>query len=130
MVVIEVAEAGRAAAEALMEDACAITRGAPKTFNTTTGAYAQGSGTPVYTGKCRVRMPNVAEASAEFAGLDVTTQTVIVSVPVSATGIKVGDAVTITAAQDAELVDRVFRVMGLHFQTHSSARRLRCEVVS
>lgn len=125
--------AGRAAAEALMVDACTITRsgGAP-VFNPATGAYTAPADVEVYDGKCRVQVSDaINEQSPEFGGREVTLQQAVVSVPVSGTGVAVGDTVTVTASEhDPELVGVVYRVLALHRKSHATARRLRCEEVT
>lgn len=130
-----VVEAGRTAAEALMEDTCTIAAaGADVVYDSGTDSYVADPGSSRYSGKCRVRMPGVlSEASPQFAGREVTLQTAVISVPVSVTGVQVGDVVTITAVAvggDGDLVGRTYTVVGLHHQTHMTARRLRCEEVT
>lgn len=124
---------GRAAAEALMTDAGYVRRaGAPTTDPTTgvvtptwTAVYAS-SGTP---GVCRVQenagtdqqVGNVAQA--ELAA-------VVVSLPITATGIVPGDQVVIvTAGYDTGLPARVFTVTRVLAKSHATARRLWCEEV-
>ena len=128
-----VLERGRRAAEAIMSDACTIARpGARGAFNATTGTYADSDESAVYSGKCRIQSSNVLDPrSPEFGGREITTQEVTVSVPMSAEGIEVGDEVTVTACEfDSEMVGRSLKVEGLVIKSHSTARRLRCEVVT
>ena len=113
-----------------MVDACEITSDPQGTFNETTKTWSEPADADVYEGPCQVQMPNVAEQEVEFAGASLTTQKLIVKVPISVTGVEVGHVVTITAARDADLVDRTFKVVGLHHKTFATSRRLRCEEVT
>ena len=124
----------RARAEALMVDACSVTRAGADAaaFNPATGGYTQPDPVDVYAGKCRVQVTDALnEQTPEYGGREVTLQQAIVSVPIDATGIQVGDVVTITAANyDPELVGVTYRVLAIHRKTHATARRLRCEEVT
>lgn len=124
--------AGRVAAEALMRDACAIARGgSDPVTDPETGAVTYPEGLAFYTGACRVQLPNVAEREVDAGERQWTEQAALVVVPMSVTGVRVGDVVTVTAsALDADLVGRKYTVVGLMHKTHATARRLRCmEVV-
>lgn len=114
-----------------MVDDCVIEVGVGAgTQNETTGRVVQ-VWTQAYTGPCRVQAPQAQPQQADVADRAATTQSLTVSIPVSATGIPVGARVRITAAAlDAELVDRVFRVTGVHHKTHATARRLQVEEVT
>lgn len=127
---------GRAAALTRMQDTCTVTRaGAPETFNSTTGEYisAQPPST-IYSGSCEVQVSDGLNArEAEAGGTELTVSRVTVKVPVSATGIRVNDVVTITAVHpdgDADLVGQKFTVIGPHGKTFATARRLQVERVS
>jgi hypothetical protein len=124
--------AGRAKAESLMLDTIRITRATgTTTWDEQTGRETAGTPTTVYQGKCRVQRRNVAEQTPEAGERTVTTQAVEVHIPVSATGVQVGDVGTVlTASMDSELVGRRFRVTGLAHKTFATARRLRCEEVT
>lgn len=129
----ETVAAGRALAESLMTDACEIRR--PSTSSTelddATGEYVTTPGALLYAGACRVVVPAAVE-QLHAAGEHVwTTQRAVVSIPVSVTGISVGDELVITAAElDAELVGVTYRVTAEHHATHATARRLRCTEVT
>lgn len=123
---------GRAAAEALMTDTCYVRRaGAPAT-NETTGAV-----TPTWSniyasqaapGVCRVQdnSGGTAEAGENQSNL----AGVVVSLPITATGIVPGDQVVIVAAGfDTALPARVFTVTRVLAKSHATARRLWCEEV-
>jgi hypothetical protein len=123
-------EAGRAAAEALMVDACTITRaGAAGAFNPITGGYGSSS-TSVYVGKCRVQIRSASVSTPEFGGQAVVVQQVELQVPMSVLGVRPGDTVTVTASQrDPDLVGRVYTVSAPFAKTDATARRLRVEEV-
>jgi hypothetical protein len=117
---------GRLAAEAGMVDACTITRVTGRSTDTTTGAVTPTTST-LYTGKCRVQQQQ-AQATTEDVGEDqVLLLRLEVQLPMSVTGLQVGDRITVTAsAHDADLVGRVFRVHDLAHKTHATARRVQC----
>lgn len=123
----------RAAAEALMVDACTITRPATAhTTDPTTGAVSYASGS-LYTGKCRVQMlqgtrGDALEQATERA---ISVQDAIVSVPMTVTGLRVDDVVTVTASVlDPDLVGRPYRVTSMTRKTYLTARRLICQEVT
>ena len=130
----DVLAAGRAAAEAIMTDTCRVRRAGTPTTDPTTGVV-----TPTWTypyatastdGPCRVQESTGSTdqqvgsvASADLAG-------VMVSLPITATGIVPGDQVVIvTAAHDDALPGRVFTVVRVLSKSHATARRLWCEEV-
>lgn len=123
--------AGRAAAEAMMLDACTITRagtGGP-VFDPDTGEYTEPTPTTVYSGACKVQARTSVSTSA-VGGELLTMMQVEVHVPMSVTGVQVNDVVTITASvNDAALVDRGYRVTDDPAKSFATARRLRCEEV-
>lgn len=113
-----------------MLDACTITRGAGESeFDPVTGTYSDPAGTSVYEGKCKVQQrPSV---SAESVGADVASVLAVeVHVPMSVTGVEIGDTVTITSSvYDQALVDRSYRVVDDPAKSYATARRLQCEEV-
>jgi hypothetical protein len=124
--------AGRRAAEALMVDACTVAHGTGGGVqDETTGQVARTTST-VYTGPCRVQLPQAQPRTSDVAERTATVQRAIVSLPVAtSTGVRVGATVTITAAAlDADLAGRRFRVVGLHHKSYATARRLECEEVT
>ena len=116
---------GRAAAELGMADACTIQRRNGGTTDPVTG-YPTQPYTTLYTGKCRVQQA-VAIARPHTVGED---QVLIVrfdlQIPVVGTeGLRVDDEVTITAAaNDQDLVGRVFLVWELAHKSEATARRI------
>lgn len=123
--------AGRAAAEALMVDACTVARGSvdPVT-DPDTGVVTYPTGPAFYAGRCRVQLPNVAEREVDAGEREWTEQAALVMVPMGVTGVRVGDVVTVTrSVLDPDLVGRRYVVAGLMHKTFATARRLRCTEV-
>lgn len=117
-------------AESMMADTCIITIPGASTWDEASKTYAT---TPVqvYAGPCRVRLPDATPRETDSGDAAWTLMRVIVSVPVDGTSaVPVGALVTITACCLDDVADRTYRVVGTHAQTHSTARRLRCEAVS
>ena len=108
-----------------MTDACTITRVTGQTLDEDTGAYVDSTST-IYSGKCKVAAQAQTVAALPLSGdRQVVALQREVDVPVSTTGVLVGDVVTITAAvYDADLVGRVFRVREEVAKSHATARRL------
>lgn len=117
---------GRAAALALMVDACTITRVTGRSTNTTSGVVTPTVAT-LYTGQCRVQQQQ-AQATVEDVGEDQALLLRLeVQLPASVTGLLVGDRITITAsANDADLPGRVFLVRDLAHASHKTSRRVQC----
>ena len=122
----------RAHAESLMVDACTVTGpGGEPVWDEDAGEYTTPAGAVIYTGKCRVQVPNVAEQNADAGEAEWTVQAAIVSLPVGGSeGVQVGHKVTIpAAAHDSALAGAVYTVTAGHAKTQATARRLRCERV-
>lgn len=118
---------GRTAAERLMVDTCTIRRQSGETMDPVTLQMVP-TYTTVYSGKCRVQITAVVGATMPEAGeRTVVTQRISVSIPMDAAA-RVDDQVVMeTAAHDADLVGRVYRVRSEFAKTHATARRLECE---
>jgi hypothetical protein len=114
----------QAAAERGMVDACSIRRATGQSTDPSSGVV-----TPTYTagysGKCRVQAAR-AEAQQHDSGEDyLLLLRLEVQLPISVTGLEVGDEITITAAgNDPDLVGRVFLVHDLFHKTDPTARRV------
>ena len=122
---------GRRAAESLMVDACTVTRassGAPVVDNNN-GTVTPAAPRTIYSGPCRVQVPDAVERIEEAGGDSLSVQAAIISLPIaSSESVAVGDVVTVTGATfDAELSGVTYVVRGLHRKSHATARRLRCE---
>lgn len=116
---------GRTAAERLMVDTCTIRRrGGGSTVDDDTGVITPNRST-VYTGKCRVQQ-QTAQAQQETPGEDFQLLVRLeVQLPMSVTGVQVGDEIEVTAsALDPDLVGQVFVVRDLFAKTHATARRI------
>lgn len=124
--------AGRAAAEALMVDACAITRPlASAGQDETTGREVPATPTAIYTGPCRVQLENVEPAHPVAGDRVWTLQKAVISIPAAQTGPVVGDVVTITAsALDSSMVGDTYRIRSVAAKTFLTARRMTCERVA
>lgn len=127
---------GRAAAEALMVDACAIQRVTGTTLDPDTGAETP-TYMPVYAGRCRFQSRNLTGASPQAGQQRVDLYVLELQIPATVTGVAVNDVVTVTASVDPELVapradgtPRLFRVANLMHKTHATARRLPLEEVA
>lgn len=124
--------AGRVAAESLMVDSCTVTTDGVPVWNEATGQYDVAAGSVVYSGKCRVQVPNVAENEADAGERAWTVQDALIMLPVSgSTAVLVGHHVVIdSCALDAQLVGKAYTVTAAHHKTHATARRLRCKEVT
>lgn len=120
--------AGQRAAEAGMVDACTVRRITGRATNPDTGAVTPTYLTPdPYAGKCRVQQ-HQAQAQQHDAGEDyLLLLRLEVQLPMSVSGLKVGDEVTITASvHDADLIGRVFLVHDLAHKSEATTRRVQC----
>lgn len=118
-------EEGRAMAEALMRDACAVTRpdDAKEVTDPHTGEVTFG-GAEVYAGKCKIQSGQVQEATPDTAGRVVTVQRYQLHLPIAAGPVAVGDLVRITAAaRDGQLVGRTYRITATHHKSMATAQR-------
>jgi hypothetical protein len=122
--------AGRREAEALMIDACTVTRPGESITDPETGEVTPSS-TPVYSGPCKVQQ-TISQASNPTAGSHAfTVQDSRVDFPVSAGPLAVDDVVTITSSVlDPQLVGSVFRVVELFHKSMATAQRTRVEQVT
>jgi hypothetical protein len=123
----------RAQAESLMVDSCTITAPGTPVWDEDAGAYVPGAPTVLYSGRCRVQIPQSVPGAPVAGEAEWATSAVVVSVPVAGSEpVKVGATVTITSAtHDAALDDAQFRVVGIPLaKSHATARRLRCEAVA
>ncbi len=115
---------GRAAAEAGMVDACTIRRRAGETTDPDTGDVTPDWG-DVYAGKCRVQQSVVQSQQQQPGGDFVLVLRLEIQLPMTVTGLQVGDEVTITASvHDPDLPGRAFRIRDLAHKTEATARRV------
>ncbi|MEU4399777.1 DUF6093 family protein [Micromonospora orduensis] len=121
---------GRAAAEALMVDACVIRRDAGTTYDPDTG-YPTESTSEVYVGKCRVQQQSASAGDRDVGEAALLLLRLEVQLPMSVVGVRVDDVVEVTASvHDPDLPGRRFRVRELAHKTHATARRLGVEEVT
>ena len=122
----------RAQAESLMVDSCRITAPGAPTWDDATGTYTPGAGATVYEGKCRLRKPSAAPQNVDAGEAGWAVDDYVLSLPVlTSAGVKDGHEVEILSSVfDPAAVGLLLTVSGGHSQTHSSARRLPCKVVS
>jgi hypothetical protein len=116
---------GRAAAEALMIDTCAITRrSGPLATDPVTGK-ATAASTPIYSGKCKVQSKDSATSTPEAGEHSFTIVSRQVHIPANAADIKDGDLITITAsALNAFTVGKKYVVEGFTPDSFDTAARL------
>jgi hypothetical protein len=119
----EVLVRAQAFAEEGMVDTCTIRRRTGETTDensgTTTPTWAD-----LYAGKCRVQQA-IAQAAQHDAGEDYLLQLRLeVQLPMTVTGVKVGDEITIVTSRDPDLPGRAFLVRDLFHKTDASSRRV------
>jgi hypothetical protein len=127
MSVLDLLAEGRAAAEAIMLDACTITRltGPEGEMDPETGLREPAPTITVYSGKCKVQTYEPHESAKASGGHVFTEQRYHLHLPIGAGPIAVNDTATITeAAADAGLVARSYRIAGLHHKSLATAQRL------
>jgi hypothetical protein len=116
---------GKVAAELGMVDTCTITRGGARTTDAN-GDVTQAT-TTVYTGKCRVQQHQATADSKDIGQDNLLLLRVEVQLPMSATGLEVGDEIGInTSVSDPDLPGRAFLVHDLAHKTDATARRVQC----
>lgn len=136
MSVLDVLAEGRAAAVAIMLDACTITRvtGEEGPLDPETGLRTPAPTTVVYPlpgavapldGRCKVQTYEPHESARESGDHVFTEQRYHLHLPIGAGPIQVGDTATITAAAaDARLVGKSYRIAGLHTKSLATAQRV------
>jgi Family of unknown function (DUF6093) len=113
---------GRAAAEALMVDACVIKH---KTGESTSGGVITPTYSTLYTGKCRVQVKAPAGQGQNAGEAFLVVERHEVQLPMTVTGLREGDQITITAsALDPDLVGRVYVVRDVLRKSHLTSRRV------
>lgn len=115
---------GRAAAEALMVDACTVVRQGTPTTNPDTGAVTHPT-TSIYSGKCRFQSTSssgpATAAPQDLGGASVLVSTPVLQLPVAVTTVQPDDLVTCTAsAHDPGLVGKTWRARPNPRGTHKT----------
>jgi NMD protein affecting ribosome stability and mRNA decay len=114
----------RAEAEALMLDACTITRPGEVVTDPETGDVTN-TATEVYAGKCKVQSREGVAASPEAGEARFTVVSRQVHIPANAADVRDGDVVTLTASRlNAFTVGKQYRVEGFTPDTFDTAARL------
>lgn len=117
---------GRAAAEGLMVDACTIRRITGE--STGPGGVVTPTYSTLYTGKCRIQQSKADAQQQEVGEAYALMLRLEVQLPMSVTGLRAEDEVTVTAsAHDADLIGRVFLIRDLAHATHKTARRVQVQ---
>lgn len=120
---------GRRMAAAMFIDTGTVTRAGVAVFDPNTGLMTPGSGTVIYDGPCRVRMPNAVETTVLF-GERLTTQARFIGLfPWDVPNIELGDVVAVTESDDPYIGDRQFRVTFVASSSVLTHRRAALEVV-
>jgi Family of unknown function (DUF6093) len=115
---------GRAAAENLMLDAITVKRTTGSSTDPDTGVVTPTQST-LYTGKAKIQQQAASASPTPLGEAEVFVAQVEVHVPISVTGIRPDDLVTVTAsALDADLVGKTYRVRGVADKSFLTARRL------
>ena len=122
----------RAHAESMMVDTCRVTADGTAVWDDETGTYTPGEGSTVYEGKCRLRKPSAAPRDADAGETAWTVDDYVLSLPViGSEGVADGQEVEIlSSAFDPAAVGLRLTVLGGHWQTQSTARRVPCRVVT
>jgi len=123
--------AGRREAEALMVDACTVSRPGDPTTDPETGNVTPSS-TLVYTGPCKVQQTISQASNPNAGGHAFTVQDSRVDFPVAAGPLLVNDVVIMrVSVLDPQLVGREMRVVELFHKSFATAQRTRVtEVVA
>lgn len=113
---------GRAAAEALMVDACLVER---PTGETTSGGVVTPTWDEIYEGKCRLQVRTQdGQGSTVGEAYQLVARTEL-QIPVTAAELLAGDRVTMTAAAlDPQLAGKVYTVRDVLAKTHLTSRRI------
>jgi hypothetical protein len=117
---------GQAAALASMTDTCTIRRVTGESTDAASGVITPTYST-LYTGACRVQQRTVTTTPQDAGEARAQMLQLEVQLPLSVTGLRTEDQITVTASGDADLVNRVFLIRGLAHKTEATARRVMCE---
>lgn len=135
----ELLAAGRETAQSLMDSTVLIRRKTGQAYNQDTGKI-EPTWAVIYRGPARVRLTGSEPRDVDAVGQRFAIQNPVVSLPVgsdpriesgSSSAVSVDDEGEVLANEhDIGEVGTTFRVDGRVGQTHSTARRLRAEVLS
>lgn len=115
-----------------MVDTCRVTTPGAPVWDDSTGTYTEGAPTTVYEGACRIRKPAAAPQNADAGEASWAVDQYVLSLPIAGSSdVTDGNDVEIlTSANDPATVGLLLTVSGVHVQTHSTARRVPCKVVT
>lgn len=110
-----------------MVDTCTIRRRTGEATNAETGQIIPTYAT-LYSGKCRIQQQKEGSVPQNAGEAYIRMLPLQVQLPMSVTGLAVGDEVTVDASvHDGDLPGRVFIVRDLAHKSHATARRVTCE---
>jgi hypothetical protein len=115
----------RGYAEQLMTSTVTFSESGVPVTDPDTGAVVSG-GTPVYSGKCRVRPAEIFGTQLEVSGEAVYSTDYLVSIPFAEVGVREGHEGRIDASTDPWLVGVALRVEAVAAGDNVTARRLLC----
>jgi len=123
--------AGRVLAAQLLVDTGTISRptNAGGTLDPDTGIWTPVVAAVIYTGPCRVRMPDAQERSVLFGDAEVTRTRFTITFPYDIPEVSIDDVVIITVSADPHITSRRFRVTAVLSKSVLMNRTLGCEVV-
>jgi hypothetical protein len=122
---------GQLAAQLGMVDACTIRRPSGSGTTDPLTGYPSQTYTALYAGKCRVQQHQASADRQDIGEDSVMLLRLEVQLPMTVTGLKVGDEITMTASvYDPDLPGRVFRIHDLAHKSEATARRVQCVEVT
>jgi len=122
---------GRRAAEALMKDACSVSRPTGATVTDPETGKVSKVLTPVWAGRCKVQVDTPQSNHPTAGEHRYTVQASRVDIPVTAPPVIPGDVIEITRAGDAPgLVGTRYAVGELFKKSYQTAQRLPVEEVT
>lgn len=110
----------RATVAATLVDTCTIRQSTERTFNRSTGEYAETSGATVYTGACEFAPLGVRTAVVGDEPL--TLHTYSVRLPHTAADVEVDHLITADTSNDPRLDGRTLRVVDVQGRTDPLSR--------
>lgn len=120
-------QAGRLAAESLMEDVCVIDRPGEAVTDPETGVVAP-SFTLVYEGPCKVQQTLAQSSSVEAGGAVFTVQNARVDVPVGAGPVAIDDRIRlVVVSANPDLAGNTYRIKELFEKSWQTAQRIPVE---